>query len=148
VDDFLVIRGKFYDDDDGPIAIFVTLTDNNNRVITKYLAQVYDKAEKSTFQNGADVVLFGPQFYDGYDVMKAKFTIYRLGKSKAQKIVGQIKKYMAVVPTFVPGLNLTNHYTDFAMQLVDDLIDADKKHDRGSWSTSPGVAPSPVPSPQ
>ena len=127
VDDFLVIRGKFYDDDDGPIAIFVTLTDNNNRVITKYLAQVYDKAEKSTFQNGADVVLFGPQFYDGYEVMKAKFTIYRLGKSKAQKIVGQIKKYMAVVPTFVPGLNLTNHYTDFAMQLVDDLIDADKK---------------------
>lgn len=127
VDDFLVIRGKYYDDDDGPIAIFVTLTDNNNRVITKYLAQVYDKTEKAAFQNGADVVLFGPQFYDGYEVMKAKFTIYRLGKSKAQKIVGQIKKYMAVVPTFIPGLSLTNHYTDFAMQLVDDLIDADKK---------------------
>jgi len=127
VDDFLVIRGKFYDDDDGPIAIFVTLTDNNNRVITKYLAQVYDKSEKATFQNGADVLLFGPQFYDGYEVMKAKFTVYRLGKSKAQKIVGQIKKYMAVVPTFIPGLSLTNHYTDFAMQLVDDLIDADKK---------------------
>ena len=127
VDDFLVIRGKFYDNDDGPIAIFVTLTDNNNRVITKYLAQVYDKSEKATFQKGADVLLFGPQFYDGYEVMKAKFTIYRLGKSKAQKIVGQIKKYMAVVPSFIPGLNLTNHYTDFAMQLVDELIDADKK---------------------
>lgn len=127
VDDFLVIRGKYYDDDDGPIAIFVTLTDNNNRVIAKYLAQVFDKTEKATFQRGADVLLFGPQFYDGYEVMKAKFTVYRLGKSKAQKIVGQIKKYMAVVPTFIPSLSLTNHYTDFAMELVDDLIDADKK---------------------
>lgn len=127
VDDFLVIRGKYYDDDDGPIAIFVTLTDGNNKVIAKYLAQVFDKTDKTTYQNGADVLLFGPQFYDGYEVMNAKFTVYRLGKSKAQKIIGQIKKYMAVVPTFIPGLSLTNHYTDFAMNLVEELIDNDKK---------------------
>jgi hypothetical protein len=130
VDDFVIIRGKFYDDDTGPIAIFVSLTDDKGRVITKYLAQMYEKTDRSQYMNGADILLFGPQFYDGYEVMKAKFTVFRLGDTKAATVFSQIKKYMTVVPTFMPGLSLSNPYTDFAMQLVGELIEKDKNKNK------------------
>ncbi|MEK6410688.1 MAG: hypothetical protein AABN34_27495, partial [Acidobacteriota bacterium] len=128
VDDFIVIRGKYYDDDDGPIAIFVSLTDANDRVITKYLARIYDKTERNAYLNGGDLLLFGPQFYDGHEIMRVKFTIFRLGKTKAEKVFGQVKKYLPVIPSFIPGANLTNPYTELAMQLIGELIEKDKKN--------------------
>lgn len=116
----MIIRAHYYSKSSAPSILILNLVDDVNNLNIRYPVALIDKNSEG------DVILYGPQLYDGRKELRVIPEILVLKSDQFAKYKDLFTKYFGTAAGLVPVFNQASKFIDLGWKTAEDFFGKDK----------------------